>query len=81
MKNNSKTGKIAKVRSAGFFTKGLVYFLIGALTFMAALGLGGDISSKDGVISFLLQLPLGKILVGIVALGLFAYSLWRLYQI
>ena len=72
---------IAKVRSAGFFTKGLVYLLVGALTLMAALGLGGDIASRDGVVLFLLALPAGKLLGGLVALGLLAYSLWRLSQV
>lgn len=80
MANNSDTGTIAKIRSAGFFTKGMVYLLLGALTCMAAFGLGGKIASTDGVIKFLLQLPLGKALVGVIALGLFAYSVWRFYQ-
>lgn len=74
------TGKIAKIRSAGFFTKGLVYVLLGTLTFMAAFDWGGDVSSRDNVLKFLLDLPLGKILVGTTSLGLLAYSLWRLYQ-
>ncbi len=74
------TGKIAKIRSAGFFTKGLVYVLLGTLTFMAAFGLGGEISSSENVIEFLVGLPLGRILIGIVSLGLLAYSLWRFYQ-
>lgn len=78
--NKKDTGKIAKVRSAGFFTKGMIYVILGALTFMAAFGLGGDVSSRDNVIVFLLQLPLGKALVGVTAVGLFAYSLWRFYQ-
>lgn len=77
---NPDEGHVAKIRSAGFFTKGVVYVLIGALTFMAAFGLGGDIASTDGVVHFLLELPFGKILGGIVALGLIAYSLWRIYQ-
>lgn len=72
---------ISKLRSAGFFTKGVVYILVGVLTFMAAFGLGGDVTSTDGVISFLLGLPLGKLLVGVVSLGLFAYTLWRLVQV
>lgn len=72
---------ISKVRSAGFFTKGLVYILVGVLTFMAAFGLGGDVTSTGGVINFLLGLPLGRFLVGLVALGLFAYTLWRLVQV
>lgn len=74
------TGKIAKIRSAGFFAKGVVYLLLGTLTFMAAFNLGGDISSRDNVIKFLLELSFGKILVGTTALGLFAYSFWRFYQ-
>lgn len=80
MELNPDEGHVAKIRSAGFFTKGIIYFLIGALTFMAAFGLGGDITSTDGVIKFLLDLPAGKVLGAVVALGLFAYTLWRLYE-
>lgn len=80
MNTQPDPGHIAKIRSAGFFTKGVVYVLIGSLTFMAAFGMGGDIASTDGVVNFLLELPLGKILGGIVALGLIAYSFWRIYQ-
>jgi hypothetical protein len=77
---NPDEAHVAKVRSAGFFTKGVVYALVGALTFMAAFNLGGDIASTDGVIKFLLSLPLGKLLGAIIALGLLAYTLWRLYE-
>lgn len=77
---NRNTGKIAKIRSAGFFTKGVVYLLLGSLTFMAAFNLGGEISNSRDVIQFLLEFPLGKIFVGVIALGLFAYSIWRFYQ-
>lgn len=78
--NKRDTGRIAKIRSAGFFTKGMVYVLLGSLTFMAAFNLGGDISSTGNVIKFLLELPLGTALVGVISLGLFAYSIWRFYQ-
>lgn len=74
------TGKIAKIRSLGFFMKGVVYIILGTLTFMAAFGWGGDVSNRTNVIKFLLDLPLGKALIGIAAIGLFAYSLWRFYQ-
>lgn len=77
---NRDTGKIAKIRSAGFFTKGVVYVLLGSLTFMAAFDLGGKISNTNDVIQFLLEFPLGKTFVGIIALGLIAYSIWRFYQ-
>lgn len=71
---------IARIRSAGFFTKGLVYVFIGILTIMAAFHQGGDITSTRGAINYLVTMPLGKLLGGAVALGLFAYCLWRFYQ-
>ncbi len=75
------TGKIAKIRSVGFFTKGIVYVLLGTLTFMAAFGWGGEISSSSNVIGFLLDLPLGQTLVGVTSLGLLSYSLWRFFRV
>lgn len=80
MNLNPDKGRVAKIRSAGFFTKGLVYVLIGTLTFMAAIHQGGDITSTRGVVQFLLKLPLGQFLGALVAAGLSAYILWRLYQ-
>lgn len=74
------TGKIAKIRSFGFFSKGVVYILLGILTFMAAFDLGGDIAGRDNVIKFLLELPFGKALVGVTSIGLFAYAFWRFYE-
>lgn len=73
-------GYVAKVRSAGFFTKGLVYLLIGSLTFFAAFDQGGDISSTNGAIKYLLTFSFGRLLAALIALGLIAYTLWRLYQ-
>lgn len=73
-------GHVAKLRSAGFLTKGIVYFLVGTLTLMAAFKLGGDITSTDGAVRFLLTLPFGKVLGAVISIGLTAYILWRLYQ-
>lgn len=75
------TGNIAKIRSLGFFTKGLVYLLVGVLTFMAAFNWGGSISSSSNVVRFLMDLPMGQVLVGTTSIGLLAYSLWRFYEI
>lgn len=71
---------MGRLRQVGFFTKGLVYVLLGGLAAIAAFGSGGKIGGKDGVMKFLLGMPLGQVLVGIVALGLAAYSLWRFYS-
>mgnify|MGYP006198291905 CR=1 FL=1 len=81
MMNSQNEGRIAKIRSVGFFTKGVVYLIVGALTFMAAVNWGGSISSSDNVVRFLMDLPLGIVLVGTTSLGLLAYSLWRFYEV
>ncbi len=78
--NKKDTGNIAKIRSAGFFAKGIIYVLLGTLTFLAAFNLGGEVSSRDNIIKFLLELPFGKALVGTASLGLIFYSVWRFYQ-
>ncbi len=80
MNLSSHSDKINLVRQIGFYAKGLVYGLIGALAAMAAFGLGGDIKGRKGIVNFLMELPAGKLLVGLVALGLLAYSLWRFYE-
>jgi hypothetical protein len=77
---NSRKEKIKKIKQFGFYSKGLVYALMGILSAMVAFGLGGDIKGKAGVVQFLHALPAGVILTTIVALGLLAYSLWRLYE-
>lgn len=81
MIKDSQSGKIAKMRSLGFFTKGMVYLLVGALTLLATFNLGGSISSSNNVVRFLIGLPFGEVLVGTTSLGLLAYSFWRFYEI
>lgn len=71
---------IQKIRTFGFYTKGFVYAILGILTFLAALNLGGKVSDKNGVITFLEQQIFGKILLGFVALGIFCYAIWRFYK-
>lgn len=80
MTTTSNKDKIHRIKQAGFIGKGIVYGLIGALTAMAAFGLGGDIEGRKGVSQFLLELPAGKVLVALVAVGLLCYSIYRLYE-
>ena len=64
----------------GLGALGFVYLLVGALTALAALNLGGDKVGTKGAIAFLANQPLGKILLAIMAIGLFSYAFWRMYQ-
>jgi hypothetical protein len=72
--------KLEWLRKVGFFTKGAVYCILGGLAAVAAFGAGGKVAGKDGVMTFLWSMPMGKVLVGLSALGLAAYAFWRFYS-
>ena len=62
----------------GYAAKGVVYMVVGGLALAAALGQGGS-SSPDqrGALQTILEQPFGQVLLGLVAVGLFGYALWR----
>ncbi len=74
------SSKKEKFASFGIATKGIVYFIIGALTTMAAFGYGGKKSGSGTVIDFISQQPFGQILLILLAIGLLGYVFWRWYQ-
>ncbi len=66
-----------RLARCGYATKGVVYLLIGGLAAKAAAGAGGGkTTDNSGAIETLYQQPFGRFLVGIIAIGLFAYALW-----
>jgi hypothetical protein len=64
----------------GFACKGLVYLLIGVLAAQAALGRGGATTDSQGVLVRVVEAPFGKVLLGLVAVGLAGFVVWRLMQ-
>lgn len=67
----------------GLTAKGVVYCLVGIIAFMAAFELGGKSAQeagKSGVFQFILEQPYGKWMLGLVALGLLCYAIWRIIQ-
>ncbi|HET8625751.1 MAG TPA: DUF1206 domain-containing protein [Gemmatimonadales bacterium] len=64
---------------AGYLAKGVVYLLIGLLAFQAAAGAGGAVTGPEGAFFTLLQQPLGRVLLGLTAVGLSGYAVWRLF--
>jgi hypothetical protein len=64
---------------AGYLAKGVVYLLIGLLAFQAAAGLGGAVTGPEGALATILGQPAGRILLGITAVGLSAYAIWRFF--
>ncbi|MCJ8166318.1 DUF1206 domain-containing protein [Pontibacter sp. E15-1] len=68
---------------AGLSAKGVVYCLVGIIAFMAAFEFGGKSTKeagKSGIFRFILEQPFGKWMLGVVALGLACYVIWRFIQ-
>ncbi|MFC0524859.1 DUF1206 domain-containing protein [Pontibacillus salicampi] len=65
----------------GYAAKGSVYMLLGILSFMAAIGVGGKTTGTKGAFAALAQKPFGNILIWIAGIGLVGYVLWRVIQI
>ena len=59
----------------GYASRGTVYVIVGALAFVAAVD-GGSTPDSKSALGSLLQMPFGKALLALIALGLVAYSLW-----
>ncbi len=71
---------IERVARFGYTAYGVVYVLVGVLSVRAAFGGGGKTAGQEGALQTILLAPLGRVLLGLVALGLLGYALWRLFQ-
>lgn len=64
----------------GYATIGGVYLIIGVLATQAALGTGGATEDPQGALATLARQPFGRLLLGVMAVGLSGYVLWRFIQ-
>ena len=72
---------IRALARVGFAAKGLVYGLMGTLALLAATGQQqGQTADKKQAVQTLQGLPGGPVLLGLIALGLLAYIVWRVVQ-
>ena len=70
---------IRKLARAGYASRSLVYFIIGLFAILSGFGHSGETDSK-GALRLLLEQPFGKVLVGVLIVGMSGYVLWRLIQ-
>ena len=71
---------IERLARAGYVAYGMVYVLVGVLALRAAFGGSGKTTGQEGALRSILLAPLGRVLLGLVAAGLVAYAVWRLFQ-
>lgn len=64
----------------GIFSKGVVYCLIGLLTFLTALGLSDQKMDKNEAFKLIGEQPFGRTILILIGVGLFGYVTWRLFQ-
>ncbi len=78
----SKEQWIEGAARIGLTAKGIVYSLIGILTFMAAfeMGRGDDQGGKAQALQWIQEQPFGQVLLGLIAIGLLCYSVWRFVE-
>lgn len=68
---------VKRLARFGYAAKGIVYMIIGGLALRAAFGSGGGTPDQQGALRTVLNQPFGQVLLGLVAVGLFGYALWR----
>lgn len=65
----------------GFYTKGVLYIIIGVLAILLVIGLqGGKIADPTGALGTIAQKPYGKILLIIFIVGGSSYGLWNILR-
>jgi hypothetical protein len=71
---------IVAAAKLGYAAKALVYAAIGVMALLAAAHTGKQTTGTQGAFIAILSQPFGRALLGVVAVGLAAYALWRLVQ-
>jgi len=71
---------IERIARFGYGARGIVYIVVGALALLAASGQGGRAGDSKDALRAVLSGPFGAVLVGVIALGLAGFALWRLVE-
>lgn len=70
---------IEPLARAGLATRGIVYLIIGGFAVFAAFG-PSRAEGTEGAFATILSQPFGQILLGLVAVGLVGFAVWRVVQ-
>lgn len=78
--SSAKSTAIATIARIGYVAKGLVYFMVGLLTFQTTLGMGGETSDATNALQEFIYQPFGTVLLFGIMIGLVAHATWRILQ-
>lgn len=73
---NTPPDWVVPMMRAGYSARGVVYITVGGLALAAAMDGGATPDTRSALATFLDE-PLGHSVVGLIAIGLFCYSIWR----
>jgi hypothetical protein len=71
---------IERMARVGYVAKAVLYGTVGILAAQAALGEGGRTTDTRGALRELLNAPYGRVMLFVIAAGLFGYALWLLVR-
>jgi hypothetical protein len=71
---------IVRLGRLGFAAQGLVYFIVGLLAIKSAVTAGHERADPHSALATLGEQPFGSFLLGVVAVGLAGYAIWRFVQ-
>ena len=71
---------IVAAAKLGYAAKAIVYATIGVVALLAAAHTGGHTTGSHGAFVAILSQPFGRVLLGMLGVGLAAYAFWRLVQ-
>lgn len=78
--DRSSQNVIETLARLGYAARGAVFVLVGGLAALAAWGSGGRATDSRGALQTVLAQPFGRVLLGVIALGLAGFALWRAIQ-
>lgn len=67
---------LATAARIGWLARGVLYFILGALATLAAVGEGGGLHDGQGVVRWVMDLPAGTLLVALATCGFAGYTLY-----
>ncbi len=71
---------VYKLARFGCYSLGIVYVLVGGIAISSLFKMADDAADEERIIYFLLDLPLGWLIILFVVIGLTGYIIWRLFE-